>query len=88
MYTNWRKYIQSIYNFYCLTIQNLIYSSFELWYTENINFQMPPGAQAKILELGGHKGTLCCDWSTANQSGTCITGGAEGKVRVSTLLSP
>lgn len=40
---------------------------------------MPPGAQGKILELGGHKGTLCCDWSTANQSGTCITGGAEGK---------
>ncbi|XP_043601251.1 WD repeat-containing protein 91 [Bombus pyrosoma] len=51
-------------------------------------YKMPPGAQAKILELGGHKGTLCCDWSTANQSGTCITGGAEGKVRVSTLLSP
>ncbi|XP_076295369.1 WD repeat-containing protein 91 isoform X2 [Lasioglossum baleicum] len=51
-------------------------------------YKMPPGAQAKVLELGGHKGTLCCDWSTANQSGTCITGGAEGKVRVSTLLSP
>ncbi|PBC30266.1 WD repeat-containing protein 91 isoform X1 [Apis cerana] len=51
-------------------------------------YKMPPGTQAKILELGGHKGTLCCDWSTANQSGTCITGGAEGKVRVSTLLSP
>jgi len=49
---------------------------------------MPPAAQGKILELGGHKGTLCCDWSTANQSGTCITGGAEGKARVSTLLSP
>ncbi|KYN39582.1 WD repeat-containing protein 91 [Trachymyrmex septentrionalis] len=51
-------------------------------------YKMPPGAQGKILELGGHKGTLCCDWSTANQSGTCITGGAEGKARVSTLLSP
>ncbi|XP_074107979.1 WD repeat-containing protein 91 [Cotesia typhae] len=51
-------------------------------------YKMPPGAQAKILELGGHKGTLCCDWSTANQSGTCITGGAEGNCRVSTLLSP
>ncbi|XP_076173533.1 WD repeat-containing protein 91 [Ptiloglossa arizonensis] len=51
-------------------------------------YKMPPGAQAKVLELGGHKGTLCCDWSTANQSGTCITGGAEGKVRVSSLLSP
>ncbi|KAG5317394.1 WDR91 protein, partial [Pseudoatta argentina] len=51
-------------------------------------YKMPPGAQGKILDLGGHKGTLCCDWSTANQSGTCITGGAEGKARVSTLLSP
>ncbi|XP_043269266.1 WD repeat-containing protein 91 [Venturia canescens] len=51
-------------------------------------YKMPPGPQGKILELGGHKGTLCCDWSTANQSGTCITGGAEGKARVSTLLSP
>ncbi|KAH0956386.1 hypothetical protein HN011_010308 [Eciton burchellii] len=51
-------------------------------------YKMPPGAQGKILELGGHKSTLCCDWSTANQSGTCITGGAEGKARVSTLLSP
>ncbi|XP_011314997.1 WD repeat-containing protein 91 [Fopius arisanus] len=51
-------------------------------------YKMPPGTQAKVLELGGHKGTLCCDWSTANQSGTCITGGAEGKARVSTLLSP
>ncbi|KAK0183182.1 hypothetical protein PV327_001249 [Microctonus hyperodae] len=51
-------------------------------------YKMPPGLQVKILELGGHKGTLCCDWSTANQSGTCITGGAEGKARVSTLLSP
>lgn len=49
---------------------------------------MPPGMQTKVLELGGHKGTLCCDWSSANQSGTCITGGAEGKARVSTLLSP
>ncbi|XP_024940269.1 WD repeat-containing protein 91 isoform X2 [Cephus cinctus] len=51
-------------------------------------YKMPPGMQGKVLELGGHKGTLCCDWSTANQSGTCITGGAEGKARVSTLLSP
>ncbi|XP_012281601.1 WD repeat-containing protein 91 [Orussus abietinus] len=51
-------------------------------------YKMPPLSQGKILELGGHKGTLCCDWSTANQSGTCITGGAEGKARVSTLLSP
>ncbi|OXU22099.1 hypothetical protein TSAR_010752 [Trichomalopsis sarcophagae] len=51
-------------------------------------YKMPPSPQAKILELGGHKGTLCCDWSTANQSGTCITGGAEGRARVSTLLSP
>ncbi|XP_011164626.1 WD repeat-containing protein 91 isoform X2 [Solenopsis invicta] len=51
-------------------------------------YKMPPSTQGKILELGGHKGTLCCDWSTANQSGTCITGGAEGKARVSTLLSP
>ncbi|XP_046416281.1 WD repeat-containing protein 91 [Neodiprion fabricii] len=50
-------------------------------------YKMPPGTQ-KVLELGGHNGTLCCDWSTANQSGTCITGGAEGKARVSTLLSP
>ncbi|KAL7295358.1 hypothetical protein TKK_0011243 [Trichogramma kaykai] len=51
-------------------------------------YKMPPNPQAKMLELGGHKGTLCCDWSIANQSGTCITGGAEGKARVSTLLAP
>ncbi|XP_043488246.1 WD repeat-containing protein 91 [Polistes fuscatus] len=51
-------------------------------------YKTPPSMQTKVLELGGHKGTLCCDWSSANQSGTCITGGAEGKARVSTLLSP
>lgn len=81
--------IYKVYNFYYLAILNISNNfiiQFDIKY--NINFQMPPGTQAKILELGGHKGTLCCDWSTANQSGTCITGGAEGKVRVSTLLSP
>ncbi|KAF7996912.1 hypothetical protein HCN44_002558 [Aphidius gifuensis] len=51
-------------------------------------YKIPPSNQGKIIELGGHKETLCCDWSTANQSGTCITGGAEGKARVSILLSP
>ncbi|XP_066586172.1 WD repeat-containing protein 91 [Prorops nasuta] len=50
--------------------------------------KMQPDGETNMLELGGHKGTLCCDWSTANQSGACITGGAEGKAWVSTLLSP
>ena len=50
--------------------------------------QIPPTSQGKVLELGGHKGTLCCDWSNASQSAICITGGAEGKARVSTLFAP
>lgn len=47
--------------------------------------KVPSSNPGKVLQLGGHKGTLCCNWSNNNQSGICITGGAEGKARVSTL---
>ncbi|CAG0878625.1 unnamed protein product [Darwinula stevensoni] len=42
----------------------------------------------RILVLGGHKASVTTvDWSVAMNCGTCLTGGLDGKIRVSTLLT-
>jgi hypothetical protein len=44
------------------------------------------GAQ-KMMLLGGHKApVVTCDWSTAIDCRTCLTGAMDGNVIVSTLL--
>ncbi|XP_067011129.2 WD repeat-containing protein 91 [Anabrus simplex] len=51
-------------------------------------FQLGAGL-TRVLELGGHRSpVLAADWAIANQSATCITASSEGKIRVSTLLTP
>ncbi|XP_075226894.1 WD repeat-containing protein 91 isoform X2 [Lycorma delicatula] len=43
-----------------------------------------------VLQLGGHcnVATVACDWTNANQCGTCITASVDGNICVSTLLMP
>jgi WD40 repeat protein len=43
----------------------------------------------RIMELKGHKApVVAVDWSVAMNCGTCATGSLDGRVKISTLLSP
>lgn len=45
---------------------------------------------SNVLQLGGHNNiaAIACDWTNANQCGTCITASVDGNICVSTLLMP
>jgi WD40 repeat protein len=56
--------------------------------TESV-FQIKGDGLEKIMELQGHKGpVVAVDWSVAMNCSTCATGSVDGRVKLSTLLSP
>ncbi|XP_024086352.1 WD repeat-containing protein 91 isoform X2 [Cimex lectularius] len=52
-------------------------------------YQVTDSCLQAMLSLEGHKSPLTtCDWSTANQCSTCLSSSADGKINVSTILTP
>ncbi|KAL1132580.1 hypothetical protein AAG570_010532, partial [Ranatra chinensis] len=52
-------------------------------------FQVTNGGLQLMLHLGGHRSPLtACDWTTANQCTTCLSASSDGKIKISTILTP
>ncbi|KAK9504229.1 hypothetical protein O3M35_010607 [Rhynocoris fuscipes] len=52
-------------------------------------YQVSNNSLQTMLHLGGHRSPLtACDWSMANQCATCLSSSRDGKIKISTILTP
>jgi len=52
-------------------------------------YQVSGDGLKPMLDLQGHRSPLvACDWTTANQCATCLSASTDGKIKISTILTP